>query len=128
MGRGRAIVVWARALLVALPSFVCPAAAEIILHGRVVDENQAPVAGAQITVSQAGAASQRVLSDPTGAFVVPLPALGEYQIRAEREGHFQLEQTVEVQEDESELTLTLPYQRERVESLDVSYSPPAVDP
>ena len=66
-------------LLCCLPSLLPAAAAQIELTGRVVNETDAPVSGANVTVRPvAGAAvpevsSWQTQSEPTGAFTIELP-------------------------------------------------------
>lgn len=98
------------------------------LAGRVVDENNAAVAGAQVTLRGKGLQPLQAMSDPTGAFAFQMPAPGEYLITAEREGFFRIkDRPVQVLEGATDLTLVLNTAREVFDSVEVSYSPKAID-
>ncbi|HKV07156.1 MAG TPA: TonB-dependent receptor [Thermoanaerobaculia bacterium] len=58
------------------------------IRGRILDEAGAPVAGAEVTVTnQATGFSRTAQSDEQGNYVLPeLPLTGTYQIRATKEG------------------------------------------
>jgi outer membrane receptor protein involved in Fe transport len=101
------------------------------LTGRVVDENNAAVAGARVTLwpDSVAAPARQIVTDALGNFVVYLEGPGRYWIGAECEGFFRLaERPVELGQAEEELTLVLNHQQEIFERVTVSYSPPAVDP
>src|SRR5579862_5042390 len=87
-------------------------AAEVVLNGRVADENNAPVADARITVRQASAtaALAEAQSDPTGAFTLSLPSPGDYVVDVA-----------------TELTLTINSVREVFQSVDVSAQTSSVE-
>ena len=63
-------------------------AAGITVTGRVIDENEAAVSGAQITVSSAAMSAAHAISDPTGRFTVLVPAAGDYLFDTECAGFF----------------------------------------
>ena len=99
--------------------------AQVLVQGRVVDENGVAVAAARVTVE--GLAP--VFSDRAGRFQLTLPAPGERLVSASREGYFALrDQRVSLTAAEAEITLVLNHQREFAEQVDVVYSPPAIDP
>jgi hypothetical protein len=99
--------------------------AEVVVQGRVTDENGAAVAGARVTAGGLAPVS----SDRTGSFSLRAPAPGDYTFSAEREGFFALQrQVVHLADGMNEVTLVLNHQREFVEQVDVVYSPPAIDP
>src|ERR1700734_3021689 len=52
-----------------------PLSAAVTLHGRVVDQNEAPVRDARVTARPAAvsATSWEALTDPTGAFTLTFP-------------------------------------------------------
>ncbi|MCS7313934.1 MAG: TonB-dependent receptor [Bryobacterales bacterium] len=118
-------------LLAACAALCQVLAAGIRLSGRVVDENNAPVPGARVSLRPAGAEShsaRRIVADARGAFSLELELPGEYLISAEREGFFRLaERPVRLERAEEEITLVLNHQQEIFERVTVSYSPPAVD-
>lgn len=119
---------------VALTGMLAPACvAQVTLQGRVLDENNVPVAGARVwlqsaTLSEAGSVPQRSVSDAGGSFVLALPQGGEYLIHAEAEGYFPLrDRPIGLREGTNEITLILNPLRELFESVQVTASPPAVD-
>ena len=90
------------------------------LAGRVVDENNAPVAGAEITMVAPGI-EHRGFSDPTGAFSFKLTQTGPYSVKAALPGYLTLTgKTVQIAAGPNELTLVLSRVRDSLESLDVS--------
>lgn len=98
------------------------AGAQVLLSGRVVNETNAPVAGARLTVSWADSRVHAV-TDPTGAFHLTLPSPAEYRVSAEREGYFALQdRPVNLTEGTTDLNLVLNRLREVVESVDVNAS------
>src|SRR5271163_2571273 len=63
--------------------------AEVRLAGRVTNENNVPVAGARIIADSASLPKVvEATSDPTGAFVMLLPAAGSYSLKIDREGFY----------------------------------------
>lgn len=102
-------------LLCAMPGV---AAAQVELTGRVVNETNAPVAGARV-----GIEDPRLFTttDPTGAFRFTLPKPGEYRVTVEKEGHFTLkDKPVTLASGGNEVNLVLNRLREVVESVDVT--------
>ncbi len=95
----------------------------------VADENNVPVAAARVTLTQA--ATQAVLrgeTDYAGRREFRGLEAGLYQLRVEKEGFYAvIVKEVHVGSTES-LELTLHHEQEVRESVDVIYSPPAVDP
>jgi Carboxypeptidase regulatory-like domain len=69
---------------------LCPlACAQLRLAGRVTNQNDVPVDGAKITVADIPfTRSWEAVSDPTGSFLLQLPAGGDYSLRVDREGFF----------------------------------------
>jgi hypothetical protein len=116
------------AALLLLGALALPA--DVNVSGRVLDENGSAVAGAYLEFRTAARAQPLpITSDSQGRFQLKLPAPGEYSIHAERLGFFVLEQIpVIVREGTNEITVTLNHLRDFVESIDVVYSPPAIDP
>jgi hypothetical protein len=118
------------ALLIASAVLCAPAVrAQVTLIGRVVDEDNAAVPGAQVALTQAGSTLRlEAEADPTGKFVFRLDAPGDYLLAAERPGFFRLRlRPVRLAEGANEVTLVLNPAREVFEKVDVSYSPPAID-
>jgi hypothetical protein len=109
------------------------AAADVRLSGRTVDENGTPVAGVQVSLAPTAPGAQpdrlQTNSDPTGKFAFQLSAAGDYLLGAEREGFFRVQnRPVRLNDGPSEVTLVLNPAREVFEKVDVSYSPPQIDP
>jgi hypothetical protein len=92
----------------------------------VVDENGVAVDGARVELR----GSDRAFVASTGAagvFSMELPGPGEYQTRAERHGFFLFTGSVFLAHSESALTITMNHLQEFAESVEVVYSPPAID-
>lgn len=116
----------AAALLLVSPAIL---ASQVTVAGRVLDDNSAAVVGAQVEFRRLGRPVSSTTSDSQGRFRLELPEPGDYSIHSEREGFFVLEAVhVAVKEGTNDVTITLNHLREMVESIDVKYSPPAVDP
>jgi len=105
--------------------------AEVVLVGRVVDENNAALGSATVSLVAAGgpaAAAVRAVCDPTGVFTLNLPGPGCYLVTIEKEGFFRLEhQAIELSEGRNEFSFTLNRVRELFESVDVVASLPPID-
>jgi len=105
-------------------------ASEPELSGSVRDENDAPVAGARITVRPAPpspAGPWQAQTDPAGAFSVSVPAAGDYLVDVEREGYYRLRDRPIHVETSLELMLTIASVREVFQSIDVNEQPSPVD-
>jgi hypothetical protein len=104
--------------------------AQVVVTGKVVDENSSPVSGARVVFRNATVARPvSAVSDSQGRFQLTLPKPGDYVIYAERPNFFVLEKVpVSVQKDANEVTITLNHLREFAESINVTYSPPVIDP
>lgn len=118
----------ARAALV-LPLIAVAGLAQVAVSGRVVDETGAAVAGAAIELRAPGQAVLSASSDLAGHFSLSLPAGGDYAIRAERKGFYVYQAASQrFEEAPSELTITLNHLQDFSDRIDVTYSPPAIDP
>jgi len=96
-------------------------AAEVELHGRVVDENDAPVQSARVSVHLAAAVmSWQAQTDPDGAFTVGLPAAGDYLVDVERVGCYTLKDRAVHIQGATELTLAVNTVREVFQSENVN--------
>jgi hypothetical protein len=100
--------------------------AQVRVAGRVVDENGVAVQGARIELRAEGG-NATASSDAAGAFTAELPAPGPYHARAERLGFFLFTGTVTLEPGDNQLAITLNHLQEFAESVDVVYSPPAID-
>jgi Carboxypeptidase regulatory-like domain/TonB dependent receptor len=93
----------------------------------VIDENGVAVSSASLILTQ-GQTVFRGETNYAGRYEFARLPAGIYQLRVEKEGFFALAQEeVRVGETES-VEVTLNHQREFVERVNVTYSPPAVDP
>ncbi len=113
-----------RWLLAAASSAALALGAGTRVRGKVVDDNQAAVAGARVWIG-----AQSALSDPTGAFHLELDSPGDCHINAQKEGFFLLrDRAITLMPGDNVVTLVLNHQRGLHDSINVSYSPPAVNP
>ena len=102
--------------------------AQVAISGRVVDENGAGIAGARVELRAAeGGLTAAASSDLAGNFRANLPSAGEYAVRVERLGFF-LYQGRQQFESSNQLTIRLNHLQEFADKVDVTYSPPAIDP
>src|SRR5215471_7564345 len=100
--------------------------AEVSVKGRVVDETNAPVAGAHVRISPPGAA-EAVSTNAAGEFELKLPSFGRYLVQAELEHFFLLhDQPVDIV-DGRELLIVLNHHRDSFESVKVTDKPPEID-
>lgn len=104
------------------------AAGEVAWKGRVVDQNEAPVAGARVRIQRENGPAIEGESSPTGSFVITVPASGHYLVTVDRAGYFQLHrQAVEIAAGGAETTLVLNLQEEVFQSVHVGAMPNPVD-
>jgi len=103
-------------------------AQQAAVTGRVVDENGGAVGGAQVSWRGAGGVVT-ASSDPAGNFRAVLPAAGEYALRVERPGFFVFTDARHaVEAGSQQVTIRLNHLQEFADKIDVTYSPPAIDP
>jgi hypothetical protein len=103
--------------------------AQALVAGRVVDDTGAGVGGVRIALRAPDADPVTASSDPAGNFSLALPHEGEYAIRAERLGFFVYQGAAQgFVTGPNQLTITLNHLQEYTERVDVTYSPPAIDP
>ncbi|MDQ6760139.1 MAG: carboxypeptidase-like regulatory domain-containing protein, partial [Acidobacteriota bacterium] len=77
------------------------------IHGHVVDETNAPLSGAEVTVHIDGR-PRRAFADPTGAFTLEVPRAGEYSLRVALPGYFDLRgRTVQIERGSNDISLVL---------------------
>jgi hypothetical protein len=103
--------------------------AQVGITGRVVDENGTGVGGVRVELRGEEGPPVVASSDPAGNFRAVLPGAGAYAIRAERLG-FYVFQGVRRQFEAGggDLTIVLNHLQEYSDRIDVTYSPPAIDP
>jgi carboxypeptidase family protein len=100
----------------------------VTVTGRANDENGVGVASARVEV-WSSTVRAAATSDSAGNFTLELPSAGEYQVRAEHEGFFVYAgKSVSFQQGSNQLTITLNHLQELSESVQVTYSPPVIDP
>src|ERR1700736_2198964 len=105
---------WSAGVLTLFALTLC--AQNVTIRGHVVDETNAPLPGAEITLLE-----RHTFSDPTGAFSLDAPAPGEYSVRVALPGYFDLrDRKVQLTSGVNEISLVLNRVRDRLESLDVS--------
>jgi hypothetical protein len=104
--------------------------AQIAISGRVVDETGAGVAGARVELRAAPDGPAIAAStELSGDFHLHIPAAGDYLIRAEREGFYLFHEPAHrFDESTNQLTITLNHQQDFYERVDVTASPPTIDP
>src|SRR6476646_344035 len=114
-----------------IAAWVCCAglhAQQAAVTGRVVDENGGPVGGAPVSWRGAGGVVT-ASSDPAGNFRAVLPAAGEYALRVERPGFFVFTDGHHaIEAGSQQVTIRLNHLQEFADKIDVTYSPPAIDP
>ncbi len=108
---------------------VLSANAQVTLTGRVVDQNEAPVANARVSAHRGPETPVETYAGPSGGYKLPLPAAGTYLINVDRSGYFALkDRPVEVSGADLEITLVLNQQEEVFQSVTVGELPSPVDP
>jgi TonB dependent receptor/Carboxypeptidase regulatory-like domain len=118
-----------RALLVTV-ALVCTAAAQVSSAPliTVVDENGVAVPSAWISLEAPPQLPIRCQTDYTGRCQFPNLAPGQYQLRVEKEGFYELQQpSVEITRT-SNIEVAISHQQEVHETVDVRESPLAIDP
>jgi hypothetical protein len=107
------------------------ARAQILLAGRVLDENNAAVSGARVVLRPVAAglsAPDAVATGPAGRFTLRLPAKGPYKVNVTHDGFFALEnQTVDIEDPTQSLQLVLNHAHEVFERIEVRADSNAID-
>jgi hypothetical protein len=114
----------------AVPAFICAASlhAEIVVAGRVIDENEAGIAGAEVTARNQAGQESHATSDPTGGFTLHLATEGQYLFASSQTGYMPVKNmAIEVHAGMGPVDLLLNHAKEILQSVDVSASPDAVD-
>jgi hypothetical protein len=117
------------ALLLGLFAVSTLIASDITLHGRVVDENDAPVRAARVNIRQAAgpASAWQADTDPTGVFTFTVPGPGDFLVSVEKEGFYALQDRPLHVETSQELNLTINSVREVFQSVNVNEETSPVD-
>src|SRR5581483_8563493 len=104
------------------------------LNGRVVDENDAPIAGALVSLRPADSASSyppsilHAVADPTGAFMIVLPQSGSYLVTVNKSGMFPLtDRPAELKEGKNEIVLVLNHVHNTSEAVNVTAAVTPID-
>src|SRR5258708_4315895 len=105
------------------------ASAQVRVAGRVVNETNAPVSGAQVILGDVPfTTSVTAVSDPTGAFALHVPAAGDYTLKVDREGFYVIaDRTITITSATSEIHITLQSVHEMEASINVSGKAGVVD-
>jgi hypothetical protein len=103
-------------------------AAEILVAGRAIDENEAGVAGVEVTVRNQAGVERHATTDPTGGFKFSVPEEGQYSFSATEAGYLPVKNlAVDVHVGMGEVDLVLNHAKEVLQSVDVNAAPQAVD-
>ncbi len=114
----------------AVSAVICAASlhAEIVVAGRVIDENEAGIAGAEVTARSPTGEEPHTTTDPTGGFTLRLAAEGQYLFASSQTGYMPVKNlAIEVRAGMGPVDLLLNHAKEILQSVDVSASPDAVD-
>ncbi len=116
----------------ALSVLMCGAlcGANVNLRGRVVDENEAPVRDARVTLRAPGAAapnSWEATTGSTGFFTIALPRPGGFLLTVERQGYYAIKDRPVQVEAGQEMSLAINAVREVFQSVNVAETPSPVD-
>jgi len=108
-------------------------AAEVILNGRVEDEDSAPVGAAELSIRPTGQASTALQplqaeTDVSGTFRLIAPEPGSYLVTVTKAGFFPVtDRPADLKEGSNELVLTLNHIRNTSQSVNVSSAPSPID-
>ena len=103
--------------------------AQVRWTGRVVDQNEAPVGQARVSVRQSNGAPIETNSSPSGEFRITVPAAGHYLVSVSRLGYFAVKDSpVDIGSAGAVTVLVLNAQREVFQDVTVGEMPNAVDP
>src|SRR5262249_22651361 len=124
--------VWSLPQLILLVLMAGASHAQAGISGKVIDDTGVAVAKAQIEARIKGSDTVvSAVSDASGSFTLQLPAAAEESpeiaIRVSRQGYFVYSGVLRPAAQAAHLTITLNHLQEFAESIDVRYSPPAID-
>lgn len=103
-------------------------AADIVVTGRVVDENDAGIPSIEIRVRNQAGQEWHATTNPTGGFTIALPSEGRYFFAATQSGYLPVNNLpVSVQPGMGAVDLVLNHAKEVLQSVDVRASQEAVD-
>jgi hypothetical protein len=108
-------------LLTGLAAVGSALTAQVVLTGRVTNENNAPLPQARISVKKPDGATVTRAADPVGAFSIRLSEEGDYRLSVDRDGYFRMsERAFHLTEGPNEVHLILSPLREVFEAVDVT--------
>jgi hypothetical protein len=103
-------------------------AAEIVVAGRAIDENEAGIAGVEITLRNQAGEQWHATTGPTGEFKIGVSTEGRYFFAATDSGYLPVTNlAVDVSAGTGEVSLILNHAKEVLQSVDVKASEEAVD-
>ncbi len=118
----------AHALALALLAAIATAQSAPAPTIAVVDENGVAVRDARVSLQSSSLSAVHCQTDFTGRCQFPTLAAGEYELRVEKEGFYELDEpSVRIARD-SVVEVSISHQQEVRETVDVHESPPAIDP
>lgn len=105
--------------------------ADVALSGRVIDDSDAPVPSARLSLRLAhngNTGTWTATANQAGTFSIDLPSAGDFLVTVQREGYFQLkDRELHVDATPGPLTLVMSPVREVFQALDVNESPSPID-
>jgi carboxypeptidase family protein len=103
-------------------------AAGIAVTGRVIDENEAGIAGVDVTVRDAAGAEWHATTSPTGGFHLDVPSEGQYFFGATQAGYLSVKNlAVSISAGMGPVDLILNHAKEVLQSVDVNATPETLD-
>jgi hypothetical protein len=103
-------------------------AANLVVAGRAIDENDAGIPGVDVAIRNAAGQEWHATTGPTGAFHVQLPSEGLYFFAAAQPGYLPVKNlAINVTADIGPVDLVLNHAKEVLQSVDVSGTPPTID-
>lgn len=101
-------------------------ASSLDLTGHVVDENNAPVASARITLERDGSTVDAI-TGPDGSFTLTAPGSGDFLLNIERQGYYLVKNRPLHLDAAEDITLTINTVREVFQSVNVAETPSPLD-
>jgi len=103
---------------------------KVLLAGRVIDENQAAVQGAEVRLAADGSRTEEVRTStgPAGNFTIRLPRAGRYLVTVTRSGFFTVDRrSLEIAPGGQQVEIVLNHLREVFSSISVHETTKGVD-
>lgn len=111
----------------AAPALAQPAAVPAQVHISVVDENGAPVSGAEVTVRESGHAAVHTATDYNGHASFDWPSAKPYDLHIEKPGFYAFD-AQETDAAAREVRVQMAHEQMLAEEVNVSASAPQIDP